>query len=70
MAAFGRINEPVYSILFVINGFHVFGNNFRKKALLLNFAFFFILSTCYLVSLMRGHIIHNRCLEKVELNIF
>ena len=57
--------------IFVIKGFDLFGNNFffRKKLVLLNFACFF-LSTCYLVSLVRSHIILCRRSLKLQSNIF
>ena len=63
-ASFGKINERFQFFHFVINGFHVFGNKFfsdkNKYYIILLFSFW---SNCYLVSLMRGHIINfkGRC---------
>ena len=76
--SFGRIYEPNQFFSSVINGVHVFGNfSFRKKfKMLLIFVFIIIivffafLSTCYLASLMRGHIMHYRWLQKVQLKTF
>ena len=70
-ASFAKMDEPIQIFCFVINGLHVFGNNFffEKKPLLHNFVFFSFLSNCYLVSLMSGHTIHYRCLTKLQSNI-
>ena len=57
----------LFMFSFLINAF---GNIFffeNKYYLILLFSF---LSICYLVSLMRAHIIHYRCLQKMQSNIF
>ena len=42
---------------------------FEKKQVLPNLAFFFLVSTFYLISLARGHVIQNWRSQKVQSNI-
>ena len=51
----------------MFNYFHVHISKKIKYYILLPFSF---LSTCYLVSLMKSHIIHYQCLKKAQSNIF
>ena len=68
--SFGRINESLSLFHYINNDFHLFGNNFFLKKNKYYLILPFFLSICYLVSLMRGHIIHYRCTRKVQSNIF
>ena len=66
------MDEPIQVFHFVIDGLHVFGNNFfsKKKQVLHNFAIFYFLTNCYLSSIKSGHIIHYRCSMTVQSNMF
>ena len=65
--------RPDLNSSFVINAFYDIECNFVSKKKTKSITYFstsLFLSTCYLVLLMNGHVLHYNCLKKAQSNIF